>query len=73
MTNDAIGLLLEAARREEREACAKVADDLAKDYEGRAELPHAKNTPLWGQRMTQACVASEVAELIRARSKDGAQ
>jgi hypothetical protein len=73
MTADTIEALIAAARAAERERCAKIADDLAADYEARAALPHAKGTPLWGQRMTQAGVASEVADAIRARDADGGE
>ena len=46
--------------------CVAMAMELCASYEARANLPHAKGTSLWSQRMTQAAVASEVAEALRA-------
>lgn len=71
-----VGPALAAARAEgaaaEREACAQIALDLADDYEARAGLPHARGS-LWGHRMTQACVASEVADAIRDRGAEDSE
>lgn len=56
----------------EREACSQAAEDVAREYEGRAHLPHAKGTSLWQSRMDTARGAHEAAQAIRAR-KDGAR
>lgn len=63
---------VETAVIAEREACAQIALDLADDYETRAGLPHARGS-LWGHRMTQACVASEVADAIRDRGAEDSE
>lgn len=57
---------LASTREKAIKECEALAHDLSKSYEDRAKLPHAKRTALWSQRMTQACVASEVADGIHA-------
>lgn len=57
---------LASAREKAIKECEALAHDLSKSYEDRAKLPHAKGTALWSQRMTQACVASELADGIHA-------
>lgn len=63
----AIERIRQEARREEREACAKTADDLALDYMGTAE-EHVHDSDEW-EKAAASC--QEVAAAIRSRTNGG--
>jgi hypothetical protein len=75
MTSEAIEALIEAARRAEREACAAIADQRARDLDeivvelARQFGSDYVNERLFGQRNE----AEGIAYAIRARSKSSAQ